>query len=61
MEVTKLLNLPKEEPTTTPTIVAKTTKIKSLIAISADTKKTSKKLRIIFEKGVYQKKTQLSV
>jgi len=61
MEVTKLLNLPKEEPTTTPTIVAKTTKIKSLIAISADTKKTSKKLRTIFEKGVYQKKTQLSV
>ena len=61
MEVTKLLNLPKEEPTTTPTIVAKTTKIKSLIAISVDTKKTSKKLRTIFEKGVYQKKTQLSV
>jgi len=61
MEVTKLLNSPKEETTTTPTIVAKTTKIKSLIAISVDTKKTSKKLRTIFEKGVYQKKTQLSV
>ena len=63
MEVTKLLNPPQEETTTTttPTIVAKTTKIKSLIAISVDTKKTSKKLRTIFEKGVYQKKTQLSV
>ena len=60
MEVTKLLTPPQEE-TTTPNVVAKTTKIKALIDISIDTKKTSKKLRTIFEKGVYQKKTQLSV
>jgi murein DD-endopeptidase MepM/ murein hydrolase activator NlpD len=60
MEVTKLLTPPQEE-TTTPNVVAKTTKIKALIDISVDTKKTSKKLRTIFEKGVYQKKTQLSV
>jgi murein DD-endopeptidase MepM/ murein hydrolase activator NlpD len=59
MEVTKVLTPSQKE--TTPTIVAKTTKIKALIDISVDTKKTSKKLRTIFEKGVYQKKTQLSV
>ena len=59
MEAQKLLNLPPEE--TKPTIVAKKTKIKSLVDISVETKKTSKKLRRIFEKDIYQKKTQLSV
>jgi murein DD-endopeptidase MepM/ murein hydrolase activator NlpD len=59
MEVQTLLNAPVEE--TKPTIVAKTTKIKSLIDISVETKKTSKQLRKIFEKGIYQKKTQLSI
>lgn len=63
MESTKISNSLKEDTpqTITPTVVAKTTKIKALIDISVDTKKTSKKLRKIFEKGIYQKKTQLSV
>ena len=39
MEAQKLLNLPPEE--TKPTIVAKKTKIKSLVDISVEKKKTS--------------------
>jgi murein DD-endopeptidase MepM/ murein hydrolase activator NlpD len=61
MDIQTILNAPQEEVKSNPTVVAKTTKIKALIDISTETKKTSKKLRKLFEKDIYQKKTQLSV
>jgi murein DD-endopeptidase MepM/ murein hydrolase activator NlpD len=61
MDTQAILNAPQEEVKSNPTVVAKTTKIKALIDISTETKKTSKKLKKIFEKDIYQKKTQLSV
>jgi murein DD-endopeptidase MepM/ murein hydrolase activator NlpD len=61
MELQKVLDTPQEEVKTVQTVVPKTTKIKALIDISTETKKTSKKLRKLFEKDIYQKKTQLSV
>lgn len=48
-------------PQTSPKVEPKITKIDTLSLISKDTKKTSDKLRKIFEKGTYQKKTQLTI
>jgi murein DD-endopeptidase MepM/ murein hydrolase activator NlpD len=49
-----LLNRPK------PQIVPKITKISGLVDSSNEIKKSSTKLRKVFEKGTYQKKTQLT-
>lgn len=49
------------KPKPVPTVTAKISKIDSLKLISNETKKTSIKLRKIFEQGSYQKKTQLSI
>lgn len=49
-----LLNRPK------PQIVPKITKISGLVDSSNEIKKSSAKLRKVFEKGTYQKKTQLT-
>jgi hypothetical protein len=51
-----LLNKPK-----TPTIEAKVYKFSSLAKVSTEAKKSSLKLRKIFETGTYQKKTRLTV
>ena len=55
---TQLITKP---PVSTPKVEPKITKIDSLILISRDTKKSSDKLRKIFEKGTYQKNTQLKI
>ena len=57
MDAQTLLAKPKE----TPTVVAKVTTISPLVKVSTRTKKTSISLRKTFEKGIYQRKTQLSV
>ena len=44
-----------------PRIVAKISKVSNLLEISNKAKKTSTKLRKTFEKGIYQKRTQLSI
>lgn len=49
------------KPKPVPTVTAKISKIDSLKLISEETKKSSVKLRKIFEQGSYQKKTQLSI
>jgi hypothetical protein len=49
-----LLNRPK------PQIVPKITKISGLVDSSNEIKRSSTKLRKVFEKGTYQKKTQLT-
>ena len=46
---------------TTPKLTPKITKINSLVEVSTKARKSSTKLRKVFEKGTYQKKTQLSV
>lgn len=50
-----------KKPESTPKVEPKITKIDTLSLISRDTKKTSDKLRKIFEKGTYQKKTQITI
>lgn len=55
---TQLITRP---PTSTPRVEPKITKIDSLVLISRDTKKSSDKLRKIFERGTYQKNTQLKI
>ena len=56
MDPTILLNKPK-----TPNIVPKITKISNLSIASGQARKSSTKLVKVFEKGTYQKKTQLTV
>jgi hypothetical protein len=46
---------------TTPKLTPKITKINSLVEVSSQARKSSTKLKKIFEKGTYQKKTQLLV
>lgn len=55
MDTQTLLAKPK------PRVIAKITKIHNLIEVSTEAKKTTIALRKTFEKGVYQRKTQLSV
>jgi murein DD-endopeptidase MepM/ murein hydrolase activator NlpD len=55
---TQLITRP---PVSGPKVEPKITKIDSLVLISRDTKKSSDKLRKIFEKGTYQKNTQLKI
>lgn len=59
MDTQTLLARPK--PKEQPKIVAKMTKIGALTEVSTEARKTSLKLRKTFEKGIYQRKTQLSV
>jgi murein DD-endopeptidase MepM/ murein hydrolase activator NlpD len=49
------------KPKPVPKVTAKISKIDSLKLVSEETKKSSIKLRKIFESGSYQKKTQLSI
>jgi len=57
MDIQALLNKPPAKPT----VVAKVTKIDNLSTISTQARKTSTKLRKLFETNSYQKRTQLSV
>jgi murein DD-endopeptidase MepM/ murein hydrolase activator NlpD len=57
MNAQTLLNRPQVQPKITPRI----TRISGLVGSSNDIKKSSAKLRKIFEKGTYQKKTQLNI
>jgi len=57
MEAQKLLEAPKAKPK----IVARVSKVNNLVSVSTEARKTSLALRKTFEKGVYQRKTQLSV
>jgi murein DD-endopeptidase MepM/ murein hydrolase activator NlpD len=57
MDTQKLLAKPKEQPQ----VVAKVTKINSLAKVTAQTNKSSRVLRRTFERGIYQRKTQLSI
>lgn len=57
MDTQKLLNAPPKKVK----VVAKITKIGSIVAASSKIRKSTTNLRKIFEKGIYQKKTQLSV
>ena len=57
MDTQLLLN----KPSTKPVVVAKVTKISNLSSISTQARKSSTKLRKIFETNSYQKRTQLSV
>lgn len=57
MDTQKLLNAPSKKVK----VVAKVTKISSIVVASSKIKKSTKNLRKIFERGTYQKKTQLSV
>lgn len=57
MKAQTLLNRPQVQPKITPRI----TRISGLVGSSNDIKKSSAKLRKIFEKGTYQKKTQLNI
>lgn len=58
-----VLNKPKVNiaPNITPNIAPKITKINNLVESADQIRKTSTKLRKVFEKGTYQKKTQLSI
>ena len=57
MDTQKLLEAPKPKLK----IVAKVSKINNLVEVSTEARKTSTSLRKTFEKGAYQRKTQLSV
>ena len=57
MDAQKLLEAPKPQPK----IVARVSKVNNLVKVSTEARKTSTKLRKTFEKGIYQRKTQLSV
>ena len=57
MDSQRVLEAPKPQPT----VVAKVSKVSNIVKISRETNKKSTKLRKIFEKGIYQRKTQLSV
>jgi hypothetical protein len=57
MDSSTLLNRPR----TTASITPKITKINSLALVSTQARKSSTKLVKVFEKGTYQKKTQLTV
>ena len=57
MDPQKLLEAPKPQPK----IVARVSKVNNLVKVSSEARKTSTKLRKTFEKGLYQRKTQLSV
>jgi hypothetical protein len=57
MDAQTLLAKPKKKPE----VVAKVTTINPLVKVSTKAKKTSIALRKTFEKGIYQRKTQLSV
>jgi hypothetical protein len=57
MDTQKLLNAPPKQPK----IIAKISKINNLVEVSTSARKSSTKLRKIFENGNYQKRTQLSV
>ena len=57
MDTQKLLEAPKPKLK----IVAKVSKINNLVEVSTQARKTSTSLRKTFEKGAYQRKTQLSV
>ena len=57
MDTQKLLEAPKPKVK----IVAKVSKINNLVEVSTQARKTSTSLRKTFEKGAYQRKTQLSV
>ena len=50
-----------DKPVVKPKIVAKITKINNLVIVSSQARKSSTSLRKVFEKGSYQKKTQLAV
>ena len=57
MDTQTLLNRPQVQPK----IVPKITKLGGLVKVSNEAAKSSSSLRKIFEKGSYQKKTQLSI
>ena len=57
MEAQKLLEAPKAKPK----IVARVSKVNNLVEVSTQARKSSLALRKTFEKGIYQRKTQLSV
>lgn len=57
MEAQKLLEAPKAKPK----IVARISKVNNLVEVSTQARKSSLALRKTFEKGIYQRKTQLSV
>jgi len=57
MEAQKLLETPKAKPK----IVARVSKVNNLVEVSTQARKSSLALRKTFEKGIYQRKTQLSV
>lgn len=52
---------PNKTKKVTPKVTAKVTKISSILDFSNKAKKSSIKLRKTFEKGIYQKRTQLSI
>ena len=51
----------KSKKTKTPKVTTKVTKVSSILDFSNKAKKSSIKLRKTFEKGIYQKRTQLSI
>ena len=51
----------KPKETKTPKVTTKITKVSSILEFSEKAKKSSIKLRRTFERGIYQKRTQLSV
>jgi hypothetical protein len=51
----------KSKETKTPKVTTKVTKVSSILDFSEKAKKSSIKLRKTFEKGIYQKRTQLSI
>jgi hypothetical protein len=57
MNAQTLLEAPKAKPR----IIARVSKVNNLVEVSTQARKTSTSLRKTFEKGVYQRKTQLSV
>lgn len=57
MEAQTLLEAPKQQPK----VVARVSKVSNLVKVSTEARKTSTALRKTFEKGIYQRKTQLSV
>lgn len=52
------INTPEKD---SPQVKPKTSKVNTILKTSKNVKKQSSKLRRVFEKGIYQKKTQLSV
>jgi murein DD-endopeptidase MepM/ murein hydrolase activator NlpD len=59
MDSQKLLSSPK--PQAQPRVVARVSKLGNLVKASTRAKKSTDKLRNTFEKGLYQKRTQLTV